>query len=444
MPNFRSENHPRTPKDSLVAFGLAVLATILAYFLREYSVTASLLCLLSVTSVAQAYGLWAGLSVMMVCSQLLFWIVYPLNPYLIGSISTSSFVVVSSVFCLLQGRLPAAQRGEARALTLVSLSRQLNQADTERMAWDALSKHLGEEFGNHHLDVGESSSDTEHLKGPWYSLPDGLGRVWLAQAPEERALLEAFLLYTAQTVSHLRLSQQVHEAELVKAREKLYQALLDSISHDLRIPLVSITGVLSSLVDETLPDNSETRKDLLENALSEADRLRRLVENLLQMTRLEAGALKVTKKPYDMGEVVSAVLDPLGPQLSGRVVELEIPDELPLVPQDPILIGQVLRNLLDNALKYSPVGSPLGVEVHLVDEGQVEVAVLDRGQGIQPGEESRLLEKFYRGQEQHAHGSGLGLSICEGLVAAHGGSLSIVSRPEGGTKASFRLPLRWK
>lgn len=378
---------------------------------------------------------------MLLCSQLLFWIVYPLNPYLISSISTSAFVIVSSVICLLQGRLPAAQRGEARALTLVALSRQLSHADTEQQAWEVLCKHLEEEFGTHQLEVGPQPTEPLPQRGSCYSLPDGLGRVWLAQAPDERALLEAFLLYTAQTISHLRLAQQIHEAELVKAREKLYQALLNSISHDLRIPLVSITGVLSSLLDETLPVQAATRQDMLENALSESERLRRLVDNLLQMTRLEAGVLKVSKKPYDMGEVLAAVLDGLGPQLEGRSVELEVPDDLPLIPQDPILVGQVVRNLLDNALKYSPPGSPLRLEAGLVDERHVRVGIWDQGRGIAPGEEQKVLEKFYRGHNQHTHGSGLGLSICDGLIAAHGGELTISARPGGGTEASFVLPL---
>lgn len=427
--------------DSRLVLVLALTAVTLAYLLREFSVTSSLLCLLSVTSVAQAHGIWAGLAVMALCGHLLFWVVYPLNPYLVSSISTGAFVITSSIFCALQGRLPAARRREERALILVALSRELSQADSEREAWATLSKYLQEEFGAHALEVtGESNFSKTDLF--WYPLPDRLGRVGLSQEPSEKPLLEAFLLYTGQTIAHLRLTQELRETELIKARERLYQALLDSLSHDLRIPLVSITGVLSSLLDDTLSGNSETRQDLLENALSEADRLRRLVENLLQMTRLEAKALKVTKKPYDMGEVVSAVLDGLAPQLSGREVQIDLPDDLPLVPQDPILIGQVLRNLLDNALKYSPSSTPLRLEARLLEQDEVEVSVLDRGRGILPGEESKLLEKFYRGHDQQIHGSGLGLSICEGLIAAHQGCFHIRPRDGGGMEASFRLPLR--
>lgn len=228
---------------------------------------------------------------------------------------------------------------------------------------------------------------------------------------------------------------------MAKAREKLYRALLDSISHDLRIPLVSITGALSALLDENFSKEPTVRHDLLENALSETEQLRRLVDNLLQMTRLEAGALRITKNPYDLWDVVTAVLDALGPQLVGRTVELEIPDNLPLVPQDPILIGQVLRNQLDNALKHSPLQSEIRLEIHAFDN-HVEVCVLDRGPGVPPGDEEKVFEKFFRGQEPIGHGSGLGLSICEGLIAAHGGQIWLCSRPEGGLKVTFSLPLQ--
>lgn len=386
--------------------------------------------------VAQTFGLGAGLFLVAVCSQLLFWWVFPLDSNLIPSVSTTAFALVASSVCILQGRLPAARRSESQALSLVSLSRQLSETESEEQVWLVLSRHLQSEFGEHAVETAEGVGvELPH----WYPLPDGLGRVGLRRPPEQMQLLEAFMHYSAQTVGRLRLARELKEAELVKAREKLYQALLDSISHDLRIPLVSITGVLSGLLEENISD-PETRKDLLENALSEAERLRRLVENLLQMTRLEAGVLKVAKKPYDLWEVVTAVLDSLGPQLAGRPVELDLPDDLPLVPQDPILIGQVLRNLLDNALKYSPAQSALELRVRVLGDS-VEVAVLDRGRGVSPGEESQVFEKFFRGQGQKVHGSGLGLSICEGLVAAHGGGVRILAREGGGTEASFRLPL---
>ena len=139
--------------------------------------------------------------------------------------------------------------------------------------------------------------------------------------------------------------------------------------------------------------------------------------------------------------MATAVLDDFGPQLKGRSVVLEVPDELPLVPQDPILIGQVLRNLLDNALKYSPSHSELRLEISRHSD-RVKVALTDRGPGISQKDEGRVFEKFYRGENQRTHGSGLGLSICQGLVVAHGGVIEVGSRPGGGTTASFSLPLK--
>ena len=410
-----------------VALGLAGGAVALAAEFRNFSVTGALLCLLAVSLVAQTFGILLGLVTVGACSVLLYLHVFPLNPYLIPPVSTMAFVLVSSTFCLLQGRLPAARKSESQALALVDLSRALSEAATEAQVWAVLDHHLEKEFGPLTLLRAGAAwkSGSEH----WVPMPDELGRVGLVKEPEEKELLEAFLRYAAQSLGRLRLARKLSEAELMKAREKLYHALLDSISHDLRIPLVSITGVLSSLLEESFPADEETRKDLLENALSEAGRLQRLVENLLQMTRLEAGALKVSKKPYDMSEVVSAVLDSLGPQLAGRALELDVPDELPMVPQDSILIGQVLRNLFDNALKYSPPGSPLILRVRL-ESGQVSVSLLDSGKGLSPDEQNRAFEKFFRGEVQRVHGSGLGLSICEGLVGAHGGDIRLRARPE--------------
>lgn len=418
---------------------VALGSLVMAVGFHRYPVTSSLLCLVAASLTAQTLGTVAGMMVVLGSSLMLCLHVFPLDPFLVPEISAGAFLLVSSGLCLLQGRLPAARRSESRALALVSFSRELSEASSEDELWRVLDSHLQTEFGSHQV-VREGEEQPGVHWPQWETLPDGLGRVGLASPPEERQLLEAFLLYTAQAVVRLRLARRLREADLARARERLYQALLDSISHDLRIPLVSITGVLSGLLDEDFSSAPETRHDLLENALSEAERLRRLVENLLQMTRLEAGALKVTKKPYDMAEVVTAVLDGLARQLSDREVDLDLPDGLPLVPQDPILIGQVLRNLLDNALKYSPSQSPLLVEVRHV-EAAVEVAVKDQGQGVPADEEEKVFEKFFRGRDQAAHGSGLGLSICAGLIHAHGGSLRLSGRPDGGTEVAFSLPL---
>lgn len=251
-------------------------ALALAGGLYQFPVTSSLLCLVAVSLTAQTWGALAGMLVVAGSAVLLYAAVFPLDPFLIPEVSAGAYVVVSSGLCFLQGRLPAARRGESRALALVSFSRELSEAADEDEVWQVLERHLEAEFGPHEV-VREDSAVEPARWAFWAPLPDELGKVGLSTLPEERQLLEAFLLYTGQSVARLRLSLRLREADLARARERLYQALLDSISHDLRIPLVSITGVLSGLLEEDFSSDAETRQDLLENALSEAERLRRLV-----------------------------------------------------------------------------------------------------------------------------------------------------------------------
>lgn len=428
-----------------LSLSLAVFAVVLAALLYHHPVTASLLCLVAVSIISQHFGPIAGIISVGVFNLFLMALVFPETPSLRTSFSTTAFLSVASVICLLEGRLPAARQGESRALALVALSRQLSEAVSEKEVDDILSLHLNNEFGAHQViwyEETDPKPEINHRPAEyhWLALPEGLGAVGLAKAPKESRLLEAFLLYATQTVQHIRLARRLHEAEVLEATEKLHRALLNSISHDLRIPLVSITGVLSGLSDGNFGDDEETRRDLVENALSEAERLNRLVANLLRMTSLESGALKVCKKPYDLWDVVTAVLDGLGNQLQNRKLELDLPDELPLVPQDPSLMGQVLRNLLDNAIKYSPRNSEIRIEVRLEDS-TIAVLVMDRGCGIPQRDHKRVFEKFFRVEGNRSHGSGLGLSICEGLVTAHGGTCWVENRPGGGTIAGIRLPL---
>ena len=379
-----------------LSLSLALFAVVLAGLLYHHPVTASLLCLVAVSIISQHFGPVPGIISVGLFNLFLMAFVFPETPSLRTSFSTTAFLSVASVICLLEGRLPAARRGDSRALALVALSRQLSEAVCEKEVGEILDVHLNNEFGDHRLVwYQETDAETDMTHDPpnyhWVLLPEGLGAVGLAKKPKESRLLEAFLLYASQTIQHLRLERRLREAEVLEATEKLHRALLNSISHDLRIPLVSITGVLSGLSDGNFGDNDETRRDLVENALSEAERLNRLVANLLRMTSLESGALKVCKKPYDLWDVVTAVLDGLGNQLQNRKLELDLPDELPLVPQDPSLIGQVLRNLLDNAIKYSPRDSEIRIEVR-PEEESIAVLVMDCGCGIPKKDHKRVFE----------------------------------------------------
>jgi two-component system sensor histidine kinase KdpD len=260
-------------------------------------------------------------------------------------------------------------------------------------------------------------------------------------SPEQLHLLEAFASQAALAIERAQLAEQARQAEVLQAAEKLQTALLNSISHDLRTPLVSITGALSSLQEDDIRLDEAMRRSLVENAREEAERLNRLVGNLLDMTRIEAGALKVAREPCDVQDVIGAALEPLDDRLRSRPLTMDVPPDLPLVPMDFVLMAQVLVNLLDNALKYSRSDAPIEVRAH-VDGAEARIQVADRGVGIPPDDLGRVFDKFYRVQQPgQVTGTGLGLSICKGIVEAHGGRIWANNRDGGGTVVTVTLPL---
>lgn len=259
--------------------------------------------------------------------------------------------------------------------------------------------------------------------------------------PEQERLLSTFVSKAAASIERGLLAEEASQAEILRATEKLQSALLNSISHDLRTPLASITGVLSTLRLEDDFMDAETRRELVETAYGEAERLNRLVGNLLDMSRLESGMLKISLQPCDVQDVVGSALNSLGARLDSHPVEVNIPADLPLVPMDYVLIAQVMINLLENAVKYSPEGQPITVGAHVAGSA-VQIEISDRGPGIPPDEIERIFEKFYRVKRfENVIGTGLGLSICKGIVEVHGGRIWAENRPEGGVCFAFVLPL---
>lgn len=234
-----------------------------------------------------------------------------------------------------------------------------------------------------------------------------------------------------------RFAAEAYQAQLQVETERLRNALLSSVSHDLRTPLAVVTGAAGALLEDGV--EPAARQELTETIVQEAERLHRLVQNLLDMTRLEAGALRVKREWQALEEVIGSALLRVEKMLVGREVKTQIPAQLTLVPLDSILIEQVLVNLLENAAKYSPAGSPIEIHVRAVDKG-VEVEVADRGVGLPAGEESRVFEKFYRARSSPG-GAGLGLTICQGIVTAHGGQITAAAREGGGACFRFTLPI---
>ena len=258
---------------------------------------------------------------------------------------------------------------------------------------------------------------------------------------EQLHLLEALAGLVALAVERAELAAEAERIRLDIETERLRSSLLSAVSHDLRTPLSVITGASSTLLDSGPSLDPKIRRELAASILDEGEWLNRLVANLLDMTRLQAGALEVRKQWQPVEEVVGAAIGRLARQLEGRPVATHVVADLPFVPMDDLLVQQVLVNLLENAARHTPPCTP--IEVTASVEGQsVVVEVADRGPGIPPGDFDRLFEKFYRaGEARQRPGAGLGLAICRGIVELHGGKIRAANRPGGGAVFRFSLPL---
>jgi two-component system sensor histidine kinase KdpD len=259
--------------------------------------------------------------------------------------------------------------------------------------------------------------------------------------PEQVQLLETIAGQIAMAAERIMLAEEAHRAEVEVETERLRHSLFSAISHDLRTPLASIMGASSTLADHQIQLDEATRQELLQSILGEAERLNRLVTNLLEMTRLEAGALKVHKEPQGLVEVIGPVLQRLSRQLTSREVRVDLPADLPLVPLDDLLIQQVLTNLVENAAKYTPADSPIEIAASIHNDAVV-ISVADRGPGLKQEDRERVFEKFFRSTTNGIRsGVGLGLAICRGIVELHGGRIWAENRPQGGAIFRFTLPV---
>lgn len=403
-------------------------------------------------------------------------------------------MVISSLSSRAKAQLDAARDRERQAMALFSISRDLTSAVGIDQITGIICSHVGETFaggvavllpdeeanlrlyrrtGDRVLDESELAvavwafqhatpagrgTDTLPAAGARYlpliaahgvvgvlgvELPDSI------IAPNERRLLEALANLAAVAIERAHLARDAGQVRLLRAKEEFQTTLLNSISHDLRTPLVSIMGVLSTLRAAavagapTVRLDDASRRTLIDTASEQADRLNRLFANLLDMTRLEGNALKLKREPSDLQDAIGAALAQMGDRLVEREVRVDIPVTLPLIPLDFVLIVQVLVNLIDNAVKYSPAGGAIDLTVRPTEAGAVQVQVADRGIGIPPGDLPHVFDKFYRVQRADgAGGTGLGLAICKGIVGAHGGQISAGPRPGGGTIVAFTLPMQ--
>lgn len=260
-------------------------------------------------------------------------------------------------------------------------------------------------------------------------------------SPPQRRVVASLANHAAVVLERDRLARAQTKAEALAEADRLKTALLAMVSHDFRSPLASIKASATALLEDGTPVDAETQRELLSGIDHEADRLNRIVGNILALSRLEADAWRPQSEAIHPTELVGSTLQAFGPDQNQRI-QVQLAAPLTEVRLDPVQIVQVLHNLLDNALKYSPPASP--VELRMAqNEAELIVEVLDRGLGLPPGEEARIFERFYRSprlRESAVPGVGIGLAVCRGLLEAHGGCLTASNREGGGTVFRLALP----
>ena len=479
------------------AIGIVALVTAVNFLLRGQVqiIDIAMIYLLAVVVVSSRFPQRAALLASLLSIAFFdFWFVRPYNTFAVSDVRyVLTFgvmfligVVMSRLTTRIREQAEAAREREERTAALYAISRELAVA---RKADDIIrigARHLSETFGaqvrvlepnpdgridlhpafagaldEKELTIAQWVFDRGQLAGAgtailppaaWLYLPllasdRAVGVVavrpdnpTLLRDPVRRQLLDTFAGQIAASLDRVRLASASQRAHLETEAERLRTALLSSLSHDLRTPLASIEGAASSLLDGGSL-STETRRELAETIVGESRRMTRLVANLLNMVRLETGALQVQKEWQPLEEVVGVALIRLDERLAGRLVQTSLPPELPLVPIDGLLIEQVLINLIENALKYTPPGSPIEISA-TANARAVVVEVADRGPGLPSGEEGRVFDKFYRSRDEgRGVGAGLGLTICRGIITAHGGRIWAENRPGGGATFRFTLPL---
>ena len=456
-------SRPATRSRLLVACAGPAVVTLLAVPERHpETAVVAVLYVVAVVIAARIAGALAGVAASILSFLALnFFFTEPVHTFAVAApedlVSLFAFLVASVIVGLLfSAALDAKARSERRELE----ARLLNRMATRLLAGeptgtvlDDLADGIRDLFQLDACEIstritapsvemhGDATGAAEHIPLKTNKLDLGHMKLWPGHgrrlSEDEMKVLRSLATQLALALEGIRLSAQVRDAELEAHSSQLKAALFSGVTHDVKTPLAAITAAVTSLLDGK-GFSDMTRREHLETIKQEAERLGRVVNNLLDVARLRAGALVATKTPSPIDEVMESVLNRLRPDLAGREVEIRVGDEVPEVPMDVVQIDQVLTNLVENAMKFTPPGSPISLTA-VGTRDCVRVTVADRGPGIPKNDRSRILEPFERG-DSHSSGTGLGLAICNAIVMAHGGRMWVSDTPTGGAAFTFELP----
>lgn len=487
---------PEPARLDLARLGAAVLAVALAtvaglLIVRWLDLAdVAMLYLLCITVVAVRFGRWAGLAASgLSVAALDYFFIPPLRTFVVQDIRhVGTFAVMLGVGWVVaslaerirsQARQALERERHTRALYRLGsalaegLDAEAIQARAEAQVRQALGRKalvlladpqgrlLPHPAGDPTLMPEEFAGAQRALDprvpadpaGRWQFLPLAgaeapVGVLALARDPDRprdgphfpsQSLSLALAAQISLALEGARLARDRAEARLRADHEQLRSTLLSSVSHDLRTPLGTITGATTALLDPGPEADPGDQRMLLRTIHQESCRLERLVNNLLELTKLESGPVPLRKEWVPLEEAVGSAVGRLEEQLGDRPLALDLHEVW--APLDPVLFEQVLLNLLDNALKFSPPGSPIEITAWTGD-GTASLAVADHGPGLAPGEEEQVFEKLRRGSRAaQVPGAGLGLAICRSILQAHGGTIAAANRPEGGTCVTLALPL---
>lgn len=483
----------------LAGFTAVVLSTAVAALMKSHFELSNLVMVYLLAVVAVAVGYGRGPAVLTVVLGVLAFDFFFVPPYFNFAVSDTQYIVtfvvmlvvglvISTLTANVRRQARVAAYREQRTAALYAMSRELARTRGEANLLDIAVRHIAEVFeaptvvllpgeqgrlrhphdpptqiSLQHADLSIAQWVFDHgqmagrgtdtlagsdalylpLKGSAQMLgvlavrPAELRRVLL---PEQRRLLETFASQVSLALERARLTRQATEARLKAETEQLRNSLLGAISHDLRTPLATIVGASSSLMEENAQLSAAAKCELSRDILESARRMSELVHKVLDMARLQSGGVQPDRQWYPLEEIVGSVLTRLKDALQQHPVSVKLPPDLPWLSLDAVLIEQVLANLLENAVKYTPTVTSIEISAAISGDS-VTVEVADHGPGLPPGAEERVFEKFYRARtEDGRSGVGLGLTICRAIVEIHGGRIWAENRTGGGAIFKFSLP----
>jgi two-component system sensor histidine kinase KdpD len=461
----------------LLAILTIALTTGMLYVLRNVLDT-PLVALLFLLPVGLCTALWGlGPGILAGLSAFLAFNYFFIQPYYTFGVHQTGDLIVLMVFLIVAGvisqlvgqaqaGLAAATAREREATKLYELSTALaglqdDQAIAQTIASQALQTFRAERIelhvtGQDHrpqlelclpVDTQPPSRQTESTI-PLQTARGQLGeiRLWRSKPPfqpSEVRLLKTFASQGAIALERAWLTQAETHSKLLEESDRLKSVLLSSVSHELRTPLATIKAAITSLRSGEVSWKSSAREDLLAAVDDEADHLNHLVGNLLDMSRIESGALNPKREWNLISEIVGSVISRMRRLLDGRQLEIDIPDTLPLVPVDYVQMEQVFTNLISNSLKYAPAKSTIQIRAALEKDAAIRVQVKNQGPPVPEEHLERIFDKFYRvTSADRVTGTGLGLSICKGIIEAHDGRIWAENDSDG-FAFNFTIPLRW-